>query len=72
MELKPNEQYSIGFSATGQTFQLDVHLSANFPNEAPQLLLSPLIHHPWVQTGSGAIQTAPGLVNVSITGKFFI
>lgn len=66
MELKPNEQYSIGFDAAGgRTFQLDVHLSAQFPNEAPHLEISPLLPHPWVQPGTGVIQTAPGLVNVS-------
>lgn len=69
MELKPNEQYSIGFDAAGRTFQMDVHLSALFPSEAPHLEISPLLQHPWVQPGTGTIQSAPGLVNVSPNEK---
>lgn len=64
MEIRANEEYSVGFEAAGQAFQLDVFLATNFPNETPKLALSPTVNHPWVQSGSGNIQNAPGLINV--------
>lgn len=66
MEIRSNEEYSVGFEAAGRAFQLDVFLSPNFPMESPKLALSPTVNHSWVQSGSGAIQNAPGLVNVSL------
>lgn len=65
MEIRLNEEYSVGFEAAGRAFQLDVFLTPNFPNDSPTLALSPTVAHPWVQSGSGHIQNAPGLVNVS-------
>lgn len=64
MEIRINEEYSVGFEAAGRAFQLDVFLTPNFPNESPTLVLSPTVNHPWVQLGTGTIQNAPGLMNV--------
>lgn len=64
-EVKPNEDYSVGFLSDGRQFQLDVHLGTTFPNEKPRISISPRVRHDWVNEQTGDIHGAPGLVNVS-------
>lgn len=64
-EVKPNEEYSVGFVLEGRQFVLNVYLSANFPNEKPKIYVSPRVQHEWIPDSStGEVQNAPGLLNV--------
>lgn len=62
-EITEGTEYHVQFNAGGNEFSLQVVLSANFPNEKPNLKISPVVMHPWVNT-DGEIVSAPGLLNV--------
>lgn len=67
-EVKPNEEYTVGFVSDERLFKLNVYLGLNFPNEKPKIVVVPRIQHDWISDPStGEIQTAPGLLNVSAT-----
>lgn len=70
-EIVPNEEYSIGFTIAGQQYHLHVHLTNNFPNEIPKLVIKPSSCHPWVSSNNEIIN-APGLVNVSIFQNLYL
>lgn len=67
-EIKANEEYTIGFMSDNRQMLLDVTLSVNFPNEKPKIVITPRIQHEWIpDPASGEIQSAPGLLNVTLT-----
>lgn len=65
VEVSEQTEYCVHFESGGRNFMMTVLLGLNFPNERPKLLLSPIIQHHWVNTNSGEIESAPGLINVS-------
>lgn len=66
-EIKANEEFTVGFTSDNRQMLLDVLLSANFPNEKPKIIITPRIQHEWIpDPATGEIQSAPGLLSVSI------
>lgn len=62
-ELTEGTDYKIVFTAGNNELTLNVYLSGDFPNECPQIRITPLIVHPWVSV-DGQVTKAPGLLNV--------
>ncbi|XP_054727046.1 vacuolar protein sorting-associated protein 37A [Anastrepha obliqua] len=65
VEVAEQEEYCIHFESGGRTLLLAVQLGANFPNERPKLVISPTVQHHWVNSATGEVETAPGLLNYS-------
>lgn len=66
-EVKANEEYTVGFTSDDRQFKLNVYLAANFPNDKPKIVIVPRVQHEWISdSATGEIQTAPGLLNVTI------
>ncbi|XP_044736269.1 vacuolar protein sorting-associated protein 37A [Chrysoperla carnea] len=64
-ELTEGTDYKIVFTAGNNELTLNVYLSGDFPNECPQIRITPLIVHPWVSV-DGQVTKAPGLLNYTI------
>lgn len=70
IEVKPNDEYSVGFTVDESAFKLNVYLGLKFPNEKPKIVVVPRIQHEWIgDPSTGEIQSAPGLLNVSYFHK---
>lgn len=71
-EVRPGDEYEIGFSINGHPAKLNVFIDNNFPNEKPRIIINPLVQHDWIpEPQSGVIQAAPGLVNVIFYFYYF-
>lgn len=69
-EVKANEEYSVGFHSDDRQMLLNVYLSVNFPNEKPKIVITPRVQHEWIPDASlGEVQSAPGLLNVTISNS---
>lgn len=66
VEVTEQEEYYIHFESSGRTLLLTVQLGVNFPNERPKIVISPTVQHHWVNAATGEVETAPGLLNVSV------
>ncbi|XP_065091427.1 vacuolar protein sorting-associated protein 37A [Ochlerotatus camptorhynchus] len=65
-EVKENEEYLVNFDSGGREIAINIILGANFPNEKPKLIVSPILNHPWVNSSTGEIENAPGILNYTI------
>ena len=65
VEVKENEEYCLHFKSAGRNITLSVQLDQSFPQQRPKLVISPLLHHPWINM-LGEVEGAPGLLNVSL------
>lgn len=64
-EITEDLEYKVTFKSGGHEFDLIVTLSKDFPNDKPNLRISPIVIHPWVDV-NGEITSAPGLLNVNL------
>ncbi|CAG9576937.1 unnamed protein product [Danaus chrysippus] len=64
-EIVENTEYKVDFSANGHNLNLTVLLNPEFPNEKPNIFVSPVFPHPWLAENSNQVIGAPGLVNYS-------
>lgn len=66
-EVKANEEYAVGFMSDQRQMLLEVYLGGNFPNEKPKIVITPRVQHEWISDpATGEIQSAPGLLSVTI------
>ncbi|XP_055634233.1 vacuolar protein sorting-associated protein 37A [Toxorhynchites rutilus septentrionalis] len=65
-EVKDNEEYLVNFDSGGREIAINIILGAGFPNEKPKLIVSPILSHPWVNSSTGEIEGAPGILNYTI------
>uniref|UniRef100_A0A182JJH5 Uncharacterized protein n=1 Tax=Anopheles atroparvus TaxID=41427 RepID=A0A182JJH5_ANOAO len=65
-EVVENEEYLVNFDCGGREIAINIHLGTGFPNEKPKLVVSPILRHPWVNSTTGEIENAPGILNYTI------
>jgi len=63
-EVVEGAEYKVKFRGGNHDLELVVILPPDFPTSSPPVIfVKPPVHHSWVQSGSGQITAAPGLVN---------
>ncbi|XP_062565413.1 vacuolar protein sorting-associated protein 37A-like [Armigeres subalbatus] len=65
-EVTENEEYLVNFESGGRDIAINIILGPEFPNAKPKLVVSPILSHPWVNTSTGEIENAPGILNYTI------
>ncbi|KXJ69549.1 hypothetical protein RP20_CCG026648 [Aedes albopictus] len=65
-QVKENDEYLITFESGGREITINILLGVDFPNAKPKLVVSPILNHPWVNSSTGEIENAPGILNYTI------
>lgn len=61
IEIKRDAEYKVTFQSGGSTFSLNVQLPTEFPNEKPNVTITPNCYHPWIDSQTSEVKGCTSL-----------